>query len=115
MIPVKVTNLYDESGDLAVAQAQGEGFTINWKVGDEYGAVMGDVLYAQINRLAAMAQREPLPDDMKVVMTHLIAAKKALDEAEAARLAEAEQEADRLARAEQGAAIDAAEQAWETP
>jgi hypothetical protein len=90
MIPVKVTNLYDEAGNLAVAQAQGEGFTINWKVGDEYGAVMGDILYAQINRLAAMAQREPLPDDMMVVMTHLIAAKQATDMIEEeARAAEA--------------------------
>lgn len=81
MIPVTVTNLYTVDGELAVAQAQGEGFTINWKVGDEYGAEMGDILYAQINRLAAMAQREPLPDDLMEVMTHLIAAKSAMDAA----------------------------------
>lgn len=80
-MPVNITNLYDEAGELVIAKAQGEGFTIHWKIGDEYGAIMDDILYAQINRLAAMAQREPLPDDLMVVMTHLIAAKQALDAA----------------------------------
>jgi hypothetical protein len=91
MIPVKVTNLYTEDGVLAVAQAQGEGFTINWKIGDEYGATMGDILYSQINRLAAMAQREPLPDGEMVVMTHLIAAKQAQDAVDAAAAAAKEE------------------------
>jgi hypothetical protein len=80
---VQVTNLYDEAGNLAFAQARGNGLMIDWKIGDHgYGAEMGDVLYAQINRLAAVAQREALPDELMLVMTHLIAAKQALDSAE---------------------------------
>lgn len=78
---VKVTNLYNEDRELVVAQAEGLGFWIKWKIGLETGAEMGDILYAQINRLAAMAQKEPLPDDLVVVMNHLIAAKRAMDEA----------------------------------
>jgi hypothetical protein len=73
-IQVQVTNLYNEAGDLVIAQAQGEGFTINWKINDGFGASMGDILYAQINRLAAIAQREPLDDNMQAVMDGLMAA-----------------------------------------
>jgi hypothetical protein len=73
-IQVQVTNLYNEAGELVIAQAQGEGFTINWKIGEGFGAVMGDILYAQINRLAAIAQREPLDVNMQAVMDGLMAA-----------------------------------------
>jgi regulator of protease activity HflC (stomatin/prohibitin superfamily) len=133
-IPVNVTNLYDIEGTLKVAEAQGEGFTIRWKIGDEYGAIMDDIIYAQINRLAAMAQFEPLPDDLMQVMTHLIAAKRVLDasaaereaaeqerlaalraEADAQMAAARRQQEEAYARAAQGADIDAAEAAFVTP
>jgi hypothetical protein len=95
---------------------------------------MDDIIYAQINRLAAMAQFEPLPDDLMQVMTHLIAAKRVLDasaaereaaeqerlaalraEADAQMAAARRQQEEAYARAAQGADIDAAEAAFVAP